>query len=205
MYRAKSALLEAVKNCWASLWTARAISYRMHQGIDPATLSLAVVVQQLVPADAAGILFTANPVDGERDQIVINATWGLGEAIVGGQVTPDTVIVDKSDQQILSRKTATKTIMTVRTDYGTEDRPYRKHSRINRCSTMPRPSNWHATGHRLRRTMVCLWTSSGRWPGVRVNRHLAGAAHHQFAARPVERRALGAAQAGHHLDATTGR
>ena len=61
--------------------------------------------------------------DGEHDQIVINATWGLGEAIVGGQVTPDSVIVDKSNQQILLRETATKTIMTVRTDNGTEDRP----------------------------------------------------------------------------------
>ncbi|KAA3664762.1 MAG: phosphoenolpyruvate synthase, partial [Chloroflexi bacterium] len=81
------ALLDAVKKCWASLWTARAISYRMRQGIDPASVSLVVVVQQLIPADVAGILFTANPVNGERDQVLINATWGLGEEIVGGQVT----------------------------------------------------------------------------------------------------------------------
>jgi len=119
----KDALLDAVKLCWASLWTARAISYRMHQDIDPAALSLAVVVQQLIPADSAGILFTANPLDGERDHVLINATWGLGEAIVAGQVTPDTVIVDKSNQQILLRETATKTIMTVRTEAGTENQP----------------------------------------------------------------------------------
>jgi pyruvate,water dikinase len=119
----QDALLDAVVHCWASLWTARAISYRLHQGIDPATLSLAVVVQQFIPAEAAGALFTANPVSGERDQIVINATWGLGEAIVGGQVTPDTVIVDKSDQKIVSRETATKTIMTVPTEGGTLDQP----------------------------------------------------------------------------------
>jgi pyruvate,water dikinase len=117
------ALLDAVKKCWASLWTARAISYRMRQQIDPAVVSLAVVVQQLIPADTAGILFTANPLDGEREQIVINATWGLGEAIVGGQVTPDTVIVDKSSQQIVARETTTKTIMTVRTTNGTEELP----------------------------------------------------------------------------------
>ena len=117
------ALLEAVKKCWASLWTARAISYRLRQGIDPADVSLAVVVQQFVSADSAGILFTANPIDGERDQIIINATWGLGEAIVSGQVTPDTVVVDKSNRQILSRETATKTTMTVRTDTGTEEQP----------------------------------------------------------------------------------
>jgi phosphoenolpyruvate synthase/pyruvate phosphate dikinase len=79
-----------------------------------------VVVQQLIPADAAGVLFTANPVNGQRDQVVINAAWGLGEAIVGGQVTPDCVIVDKSTWEILSRETATKTMMTVRTNIGTE-------------------------------------------------------------------------------------
>ena len=117
-----AALLDAVKKCWASLWTARAIAYRMRQGIDPASVSLAVVVQQLIPADAAGILFTANPVTGHRDQILINATWGLGEAIVGGLVTPDTVTVDESIQEILSRETTTKTMMTVRTDTGTEER-----------------------------------------------------------------------------------
>ena len=117
------ALLEAVKKCWASLWTARAISYRMRQDIDPAGVSLAVVVQQLILADSAGILFTANPINGQREQILINATWGLGEAIVGGQVTPDTVVLDKLNWQILSRETATKTVMTVRTDEGTEEQP----------------------------------------------------------------------------------
>ena len=117
----ESALLKAVINCWASLWTTRAIAYRMRQAIDPATVSLAVVVQKLIPASFAGILFTANPLDGNRDQIVINGTWGLGEAIVSGQVTPDTVIVNKSNLQILSRETARKIIMTVRTAKGTEE------------------------------------------------------------------------------------
>ena len=121
--RGEGALLEAVRQCWASLWTARAISYRLRQDIDPATVSQAVIVQQLIPADASGILFTANPVNGQRAQILINATWGLGEAIVGGQVTPDSTVVDKSDWQIRSRATATKTVMTVRTDTGTAEVP----------------------------------------------------------------------------------
>ena len=119
----EGALLEAVKKCWASLWTARAMSYRSRRHIAPATVSLAVIVQQLILADSAGILFTANPMNGEREQIHINATWGLGEAIVGGLVTPDTLIVDKSNQQVVSRQTTTKTVMTVRTDTGTEERP----------------------------------------------------------------------------------
>ena len=117
----EDALLDAVKRCWASLWTARAIAYRIRQEIDPASVSLAVVVQRLIPADSAGILFTANPVDGQRDQILINATWGLGEAIVGGLVTPDTVLVDKSTKEILSRETTDKRVMTVRTDRGAEE------------------------------------------------------------------------------------
>ena len=116
------ALLDAVKKCWASLWTARAIAYRLRQEISPASVSLAVVVQQLIPADSSGILFTANPVNGELSQVFINATWGLGEAIVGGLVTPDTVVVDKATHEILSRKSPTKTRMTVRTKHGTEER-----------------------------------------------------------------------------------
>ncbi len=116
-------LLEAVRQCWASLWTARAMAYRTRQGIAPADVSLAVVVQQMVDADASGILFTANPVTGERDQAVIDAAWGLGEAIVGGLVTPDTVVVDKANGQIISRKTALKTTMTVRANMGVETQP----------------------------------------------------------------------------------
>lgn len=119
----EAALLDAVKKCWASLWTARAIAYRLHQGIDPNAVSLAVVVQQLIPADCAGILFTANPMNGKRDELVLNATWGLGEAIVGGQVTPDTAVLNKSTFAILSHEVATKTIMTVRTETGTEEKP----------------------------------------------------------------------------------
>jgi pyruvate,water dikinase len=119
----EQALLEAVQRCWASLWTARAIAYRARQGVDPNDVSLAVVVQTMVEAEAAGILFTANPLDGERNQIVINAAWGLGEAIVGGLVTPDTVVVDKSTQTISSRATAIKAIMTMRTATGVAEQP----------------------------------------------------------------------------------
>ena len=89
-------MLEAVKKCWASLWTARAIAYRAKQNIDPDSVALAVVVQEMVDAEAAGILFTANPINGRRDEMVINAAWGLGEAIVGGLVSPDTIIADKA-------------------------------------------------------------------------------------------------------------
>src|SRR5215218_7639119 len=79
--RGAEALLEAIKNCWASLWTARAMAYRARQGgVDPATVSLAVVIQRMVESEAAGVMFTANPSNGRRDQATISAAWGLGES-----------------------------------------------------------------------------------------------------------------------------
>ena len=116
-------VLDAVKRCWASLWTARAISYRARYSIASEDVSLAVVVQELVPADAAGILFTANPLTGAREQVMINAAWGLGEAIVGGQVTPDTVVVDKASGVITKQEITLKDVMTVRTESGTRAQP----------------------------------------------------------------------------------
>ncbi len=114
---------EAIRHCWASLWTARAIGYRMKHGIDQTTVSLAVVVQELVPADAAGILFTANPITGARNEAMITATWGLGESIVGGSVTPDTMRVDKSLGKVTRRETAEKQVMTIRKENGTFEQP----------------------------------------------------------------------------------
>ncbi|SDJ30629.1 pyruvate, water dikinase [Nonomuraea maritima] len=114
-------LLDAVRRCWASLWNARAIAYRERNGVPHDDVALAVVVQELVDADAAGVMFTADPVTGARDRTVINASWGLGEAVVGGQVTPDTVAV--SGGTVVESRIGDKTVMTVRTPDGTEERP----------------------------------------------------------------------------------
>ena len=116
-------LLQAVRGCWASLWTARAISYRMERQIQPDKISLAIVVQELVDAEAAGILFTADPVTGDDTTIEINAAWGLGEAVVGGRVTPDTTSVDRDSRRIMRTVINTKTIMTRSSDAGTTDVP----------------------------------------------------------------------------------
>jgi len=116
-------VLAAVKRCWGSLWTARALAYRAQHGIRPEEVSIAVVVQQLIPAEVAGILFTANPLTGARDQMMINAAWGLGEAIVGGQVTPDTIIVVRQTGAIASQDIAPKEVMTVRVPGGTREEP----------------------------------------------------------------------------------
>lgn len=87
-------LLQAVINCWSSLWTARAIGYRIRNNIDHNEAALAVVVQEMVQSDASGVLFTANPLTGLRSEAVIDATLGLGEALVSGQVEPDHYVVD---------------------------------------------------------------------------------------------------------------
>ena len=94
--RGPEAVVEAVRDCWASLWTARALSYRNEMGIESGAVAMAVVVQVMVPADVAGILFTANPATGQRSEMIVNASFGLGEAVVGGQVTPDTFVVDRT-------------------------------------------------------------------------------------------------------------
>jgi pyruvate,water dikinase len=117
------ALLDAVKRCWASLWTARAIEYRTRNGIAHDDVALAVVVQELVPADAAGVLFTANPLTGARGELVVNAAWGLGEAVVGGQVTPDTYVLTHGTHEELRREVNEKAVMTVRTAEGTREEP----------------------------------------------------------------------------------
>ena len=82
------ALIEAIQGCWASLWTDRAVSYRSANGIDHRSVALAVVVQQMVEATAAGVMFTANPLTGTRHETVIDASPGLGEAVVSGRGQP---------------------------------------------------------------------------------------------------------------------
>ena len=89
----ENALLEAVVRCWGSLWTARAIGYRARNGISHADVALAVVVQAMIPSEAAGVLFTVNPLSGKRTETVIDATFGLGEALVSGKVEPDHYVV----------------------------------------------------------------------------------------------------------------
>ncbi|MCG2624319.1 PEP-utilizing enzyme [Arthrobacter sp. I2-34] len=121
--RGAEALAAAVTACWASLWTARAMAYRARAGIDPAAVRLAVVVQDMVDAEAAGVMFTANPANGRPDQLVISAAWGLGESVVGGSVTPDDIVVEAGTGRILSRHTGDKQVMTVRVERGTAEQP----------------------------------------------------------------------------------
>lgn len=87
------AVLNAVHRCWASLFSERAVAYHDRLRIDPASVAMGVVIQAMVFPDAAGVMFTADPVSGHRDRVVINASPGLGEQVVSGQVTPDHVVI----------------------------------------------------------------------------------------------------------------
>ncbi|WP_083458596.1 phosphoenolpyruvate synthase [Sandaracinus amylolyticus] len=107
-----AAVVDAVQRCWQSLWGRRVVAYRAAQGLteEPA---IAVVVQRLVESERAGVMFTADPSTGERGHVVIEASWGLGEAVVSGMVEPDTYVVDKSSGAILSARVGTKALEIV--------------------------------------------------------------------------------------------
>jgi len=106
----EEALLRAVVDCWSSLWTARAIGYRSRNEIPHQEVALCVAVQEMVPAETSGVLFTANPLSGLRTETVIDATLGLGEALVSGQVEPDHYVVDTAEGLITSKTLGTKAI-----------------------------------------------------------------------------------------------
>ncbi|KAE8762258.1 PEP/pyruvate-binding domain-containing protein, partial [Georgenia thermotolerans] len=103
------AVLDAVRRCWASLWTDRAVAYRQANGIDHRAVSIAVVVQVMVDAAVSGVLFTANPLTGRRGETVVDAAPGLGEALVSGAVNPDQWVVDTATGQVLRRTPGRRT------------------------------------------------------------------------------------------------
>jgi rifampicin phosphotransferase len=101
-------LLKAVVDCWSSLWTARAIGYRLRNAVAHEDAALAVIVQRMVPSETSGVLFTANPLTGLLSESVIDATFGLGEALVSGQVEPDHYVVDSSNGTVRSLSLGSK-------------------------------------------------------------------------------------------------
>lgn len=103
-------VVDNVRRCWSSLYTARAMSYRHERGHEHDTLSMSVGIQKMVEPKAAGVAFTLNPSDGDRSQIAIDACWGFGEAVVSGEVTPDNFMVDKVMFEITSRTISPKQV-----------------------------------------------------------------------------------------------
>ena len=105
-------VLDAVLRCWASLWNERAMIYRARQQVDPADVAIAVVVQELVEAEASGVMFTADPITGDDSRIEINAVLGLGEALVSGQASADSFTVERGTGRVINSVISEKMIMT---------------------------------------------------------------------------------------------
>jgi pyruvate,water dikinase len=107
-----SRVLAAVRDCWASLHTPRALSYRLARGISHRDMPIAVGIIELVPARASGVAFSVHPVTGKRDRIVVEGNWGWGEAVVQGLVSPDHAEIGKADLRLLDYQTAHKTVVS---------------------------------------------------------------------------------------------
>lgn len=114
-------LLEAVKKCWSSLFTSRAIFYRYEKKLHDQYVSVAVVVQKMIQSEVSGICFTAHPVTNDRNQIVLEAGYGLGEAIVGGKITPDTYIIKKTNLEVSDKNISEQKMMIVYGKNGTKE------------------------------------------------------------------------------------
>lgn len=112
--RGTDAVVDAVKRCWASLWTARAVAYRQQKGFAHQEVGIAIVIQTMVESEISGVMFTANPMTTAVDEIVINASYGLGEAIVSGIVTPDLFVIDRKDLHVRRAVLGSKEVKIVR-------------------------------------------------------------------------------------------
>lgn len=110
----KKELLDSVKKCWSSLFTPRAIFYRFEKKMDKQKVSVAVVIQKMVQSEISGIAFTVHPVTKDYDQMIIEAGYGLGEAIVGGMITPDSYVVHKIEKDILDKNISEQEMMIVK-------------------------------------------------------------------------------------------
>jgi pyruvate,water dikinase len=114
-------LLQNVKLCWSSLFTPRAIFYRFEKKLNEQKVSVAVVVQKMVQSEVSGITFTVHPVTEDYNQMVIEAGYGLGEAIVGGIITPDTYVINKTDLSLMDTNISKQEKKIVRGLNGTEE------------------------------------------------------------------------------------
>jgi pyruvate,water dikinase len=150
--RGEKALLDAVQKCWASLYGARAIYYRAKQGFDDRSVNIAVVVQQLVNSEKAGVMFTSHPVTGE-ELTIIEGSWGLGEAVVSGSVSPDKYVFDQRTGKVIDRLIATKKIeivsdgdhgtKTLEVEAGRQDAPVLSDSEVTRLADYGKIAETH--------------------------------------------------------------
>jgi pyruvate,water dikinase len=109
-YVDRAQLLPMIRNCWASLWSEGAVSYRSTHGIAHASAAMAVIVQEMIPSQISGVVFTLNPVSGARDEIVIESSWGMGAGIVDGRVTPDRFVLERHGLRLREQRIAEKRV-----------------------------------------------------------------------------------------------
>src|SRR4030043_1937207 len=119
--KGESTLIEAVRKCWASLFTERSIFYRVQNKIPHEKVKISVIVQKMISSEVSGVIFTIDPVTNEKDKIIIEAIWGLGELIVQGSVVPDRYLIQKGTFAILSKEISSQTVMLVRAKNGIKE------------------------------------------------------------------------------------
>ena len=110
-YVTTSELPQMIKKCWASLWSDAAFSYRDAQGIEHKQVNMAVIVQVMIQSDTSGVTFTANPMTGDKDVVITESSWGMGAAIVDGRVSPDRYVINKTTNQLITKRISDKKFM----------------------------------------------------------------------------------------------
>ena len=163
--RTPADVLTSIKRCWSSLFTPRVIVYRQKKGFDHSTVKLAVLIQKMVNSDVSGILFTADPNTGEK-RVIIEAGWGLGELIVGGEVTPDHYVVDPATSQVIVRKISAQRVKLIRKDEGGNSRvevpgELRDTPKLDDAKLLKLVSLAHVIESHYRRSMDVEWCLEG--------------------------------------------
>jgi phosphohistidine swiveling domain-containing protein len=175
-----AAVVDAVRRCWASMWTTRATAYRHSHGLDSRIIGIAVIVQNMVVSDCSGVMFTANPLNTATDEIVINASWGLGEAVVSGAVTPDQFVVNAHTLQVMDATLGAKEIRVIRdpnSGIGTASVDVELVDRGRFCLTADQI-------HELARLGIALQADRGGFP-LDVEWALQGGALYVLQGRPI--------------------
>lgn len=119
--RGRDDLLAAVESVWRSVRSENALAYRRERGLEGQPAAIAVLVQRLIDCDTSGVVFSADPVSSDRDKVVISASWGLGESLVGGAINPDRWVLEKETLNVLERTVGDKELMTITQDGGTRE------------------------------------------------------------------------------------
>jgi pyruvate,water dikinase len=159
-------VVDAVRRCWASLFTDRATCYRVEMGYEHRTVEMAVVIQKMVRPISAGVAFTLNPANGDRSQVAIDAAWGFGEGVVSGEITPDNFLVDKVMLEVSKREISNKaheyrltdhdTVEKVETDPERAEAPCLSDPQRRPCGARSHVSPWLVPRTRTR------WPASSR-------------------------------------------